>query len=204
MIPTYSVLTLYVVLAETKHLCFKLRTLKHCKVYSTTPTFCDHVTPTGPGPTTKLLCRIGDQKGISSWADDQVLLSLIWKWISPYFSIQWLSKTGLTFGCVRKLEKLVMAAPCSSAILSQGMSREWHVLKQHWKCSWLLASWDKILGRGRVQPEVSLNTVKRSCLQHLEPCPAVKHPNLANWTMNWSRKGWIEYRPCPLKSANTT
>jgi len=99
---------------------------------------------------------------------------------------------------VHKLEKLVMAALCSSGILVQGMSKEWYVLKQHWKCSWLLASWDKILGRGGVQPQVSLNTVKRSCLQHLEPCPAVKHSNLANWTMNWLRTSWIEYRPCPL------
>ena len=44
-IPTYRVYWLYTLyLAETKYLCFKLKTLKHCNVYSTTPTFCDHVT----------------------------------------------------------------------------------------------------------------------------------------------------------------
>ena len=91
----------------------------------------------------------GSEPSITVQFNDQFLLSLIRKWISKFFSIQWLSKTGLTFDCVHKLEKLVMAALCSSVILVQGMSKEWYVLKQHWKCSWLLASWDKILGRGR-------------------------------------------------------
>ena len=35
-----------------------------------------------------------------------------------------------------------------------------------------------------------------SCLQHLESRLAVKHPNLAEWMMNWLRTGWINYRPC--------
>jgi len=38
--------------------------------------------------------------------------------------------------------------------------------------------------------EGTLNTVERSCLQHLESPLAVKHSNLANWTMNWLRTRW--------------
>jgi len=63
-IPTYRVYWICMLyLAETNYLCFKLKTLKHCNVYRTTPTFCDYVTQTGPGPSTKSLCWIGDQKG---------------------------------------------------------------------------------------------------------------------------------------------
>ena len=54
------------------------------------------------------------------------------------FTIQWLSQTGLTFDCMQELEKLVMAALCSSGVLAQDMSGEWYVLKHRRKCSWLV------------------------------------------------------------------
>ena len=53
-------------------------------------------------------------------------------------------------------------------------------------------SWGGHRGWG---PQTRLNTVE--WLQHLKSWLVVKHSNLADWTMNWSRTCWIAWGPCP-------
>jgi len=53
------------------------------------------------------------------------------------------------------------------------------------------------------QQQITLNTVKVSCLQCLESGLAVKHSNLADWTMNWPRTCWINYGPRPFRPGST-
>ena len=50
---------------------------------------------------------------------------------------------------------------------------------------------------------VSLNTVKRSCLQHLQFPLVLECSNLADWTMNWSRTSRIDYGACPPPQTST-
>ena len=53
-------------------------------------------------------------------------------------------------------------------------------------------SWGGHRGWG---PQTRLNTVE--WLQHLKSWLVVKHSNLADWTMNWSRTSRIDYGPHP-------
>ena len=50
---------------------------------------------------------------------------------------------------------------------------------------------------GGAQPQVSLNTVEWSDLQHVTSPLAVKCSNLADWMMNWSRIGYGTLSPPP-------
>jgi len=54
---------------------------------------------------------------------------------------------------------------------------------------------------GEGQPQVSLITVKWGCLRPLESQLTVKHSNLADWMMNWSGTGRINYGPRPTSTS---